>query len=102
MGGNSIQNATTIKAENFTGYISDSVRDTLVCTKVSKVTITGTDLKIENIKEIKFTLDTEPIYIKIVDIDAWEKVSVEANKIVLKAKVGNYYKTSRTIQENLS
>ena len=31
---------------------------------------------------------------------AWEKVSVEKNKIVIKAKAGQYYKTSRTIQVN--
>lgn len=101
MGGSSIQNATTVVSTNFTGNVyKNSYTFDFQCTSPTTVTITGTDIKLSDIKEIKFTLDEEPIYIKIVDIDAWEKVSVEKNKIVLKAKVGNYYKTSRTIQVN--
>ena len=70
------------------------------CTAPATVTITGTDIKLEDIKRIKFTLDSEPIYLQIVQIDDWEKVSVEKNKIVIKTKVGHYYKTSREIQVN--
>jgi hypothetical protein len=99
MGGSSIQNATTIVSEDFTGNVyKNTYTFDFFCTAPTTVTITGTDIKLEDIKEIKFTLDSEPIYIKIVDIDAWEKVSVEKNKIIIKAKAGQYYKTSRTIQ----
>ena len=63
MGGSSIQNATTIVSEDFTGTINNYANDTLVCTAKSRVTITGTDLKLEDIKQIKFTIDTTPIYI---------------------------------------
>lgn len=99
MGGSTIQNATTIVSEDLTGNVyKNTYTFDFLCTAPSTVTITGTDIKLEEIKEIKFTLDSEPIYIKIVDIDAWEKVSVEKNKIVIKTKVGQYYKTSRTIQ----
>lgn len=99
MGGSSIQNATTIVSGDFGGKVyRNTYTFDFFCTVPTTVTITGTDIKLEDIKEIKFTLDSEPIYIKIVDIDAWEKVSVDKNKIVIKAKAGQYYKTSRTIQ----
>jgi hypothetical protein len=99
MGGSSIQNATTIVSGDFGGKVyRNTYTFDFYCTEPTTVTITGTDIKLEDIKEIKFTLDSEPIYIKIVDIDAWEKVSVDKNKIVIKAKAGQYYKTSRTIQ----
>ena len=99
MGGSTIQNATTVVSEDFTGNVyKNTYTFDFYCTAPTTVTVTGTDVKLEDIKEIKFTLDSEPIYKKIVDIDAWEKVSVEKNKIIIKAKVGQYYKTSRTIQ----
>lgn len=99
MGGSVIQNATTITSTDLTGIVyKNTYTFDFFCTKPTTVTITGTDIKLENIKRVKFTLDAEPIYIEIVQIDDWEKVSVEANKIVLKTKTGHYYKTSRTIQ----
>lgn len=101
MGGSTIQNATTIVSENLTGITNDNVYTfNFSCTEPATVTITGTDIKLEDIKQIKFTLDAEPIYVKIVSIDDWEKVSVEKNKIVIKTKVGHYYKTSRKINVN--
>lgn len=99
MGGSVIQNATTIVSTDLEGKVYKNVYTfDFCCTTPTTVTITGTDIKLENIKKIKFTLDSEPIYIHIVQIDDWEKVSVEANKIVIKTKVGYYYKTSRSIQ----
>jgi hypothetical protein len=99
MGGSIIQNATTIVSQDFTGYVyKNTYTFDFQCTIPTTITITGTNLNLGDIKRIKYTLDSEPIYIEIVDIDAWEKVSIEKNKIVLKTKVGNYYKTSRGIQ----
>jgi hypothetical protein len=99
MGGSTIQNATTIVSGDFTGNVyKNTYTFDFQCTVPTTVTITGTDLNLNDIKRIKFILDSQPIYIEIVDMDAWEKVSVEKNEIVLKAKVGNYYKTSRSIQ----
>jgi hypothetical protein len=101
MGGSSIQNATTIVSTDLTGIVnSNTYTFHFSCTEPTTVTITGTDLKLEDIKRIKFTLDTNPIYIEIVQIDDWEIVSVEKNQIIIKTKVGHYYKTSRTIQVN--
>ena len=99
MGGSTIQNATTIVSTDLEGKVyKNTYTFDFYCTAPTTVTITGTDIKLGDIKRIKFTLDSEPIYIEIVQIDDWEKVSVEENKIILKTKVGHYYKTSRTIQ----
>ena len=99
MGGSSIQNATTITSTNFTGKIFSVQNKTLVCNNPCTVTITGTDIKLEDIKKIKFTIDTTPIYIYISSAgQSWEKVTVEKNKVVLKSKVGYYYQVSRAIQ----
>jgi hypothetical protein len=101
MGGSSIQNATEIVSTDLTGLVyKNTYTFDFFCTTPTTVTITGTDIKLEDIKKIKFTLDSEPIYIEIVQIDDWEKVKVEKNKIIIKTKVGHYYKTSRTIQVN--
>lgn len=101
MGGSVIQNATTIVSEDVTGKVyKNTYTFDFQCTTPATVTITGTDIKLENIKEVKYTLDSEPIYLKIVQIDDWDKVSIEKNKIVLRTKAGYYYKTSRTIQVN--
>ena len=99
MGGSSIQNATTIVTEAFTGKIRRYGYEALQCTTPSTVTITGTDVKIEDIKQIKYTIDTVPVYIETRPTDeAWEKVTVEKNKIVLKRRVGYLYKLSRVLQ----
>lgn len=103
MGGSSIQNATAIVSTDFTGIYNSKEfgNPYLVCTSPATVTITGTNLKLEDIKKIKFTLDSEPIYINIFEINtSWEKVTVESNKIVLKAKKGVYYKPSRKLLLN--
>lgn len=101
MGGSSIQNATTIVTTDFIGDKNSLNRSWLTCTKSSTVTITGTDLKIEDIKKVKYILDGEPIYLYIEDSigrNNWETVSVEKNKIELKTKVGYGYEPSRKLQ----
>ena len=55
MGGSSIQNATTIESSDFRG-IKYGRNDILTCDMPATVTITGTDIKLEDIKKIKFTL----------------------------------------------
>lgn len=105
MGGSTIQNATTITSTDFTGKIADvGTTKILICTKPSTVTITGTDLNINNIKKIKYTIDTTPIYVNVRFDEGgrsyWEKESVEKNKIVLKTREGGYYELSRNIVGN--
>lgn len=97
MGGSTIQNATTIVSEDFKGTINIISNDVLVCAANSRVTITGTDLKLEDIKKIKYTIDTSPIYV-LVNLKGWNTISVEKNKIVLESKAGTYYPLSRRLQ----
>ena len=100
MGGSSIQNATTIVSEDFVGNIVLANNDTLKCASPSTVTITGTNVKLESIKKIKYILDSNPIYIYLRDASGrylWETVSEEA-KVVIKARTGTYYQTSRVLQ----
>lgn len=101
MGGSVIQNATTIVSTDFTGKISQYANDVLVCTNESTVTITGTDIKLENIKEIKYTIDTQSIYIKIKDSagrNLWETVSIKKDEIVIKTKAGYFYQITKPLQ----
>lgn len=101
MGGSTIQNSTTIESEDFTGYISDSTRGTLVCTKESTVTITGKNLKIEDIKKVLYTIDTNEIYVSVVDKygnNPWKIVSITENGITIKTVIGNYYRLSKKLQ----
>ena len=102
MGGSSIQNVTNIESTDFTGKIaSDGTTKTLICETESTVTITGTDLKLEDIKKILFTIDQSPIYIDVRYDEGgrnfWQKVSVGKDKIVLKTIEGRYYQLSRNI-----
>ena len=101
MGGSTVQNATTIVSGDFSGEVSYYANDTLVCKTETTVTITGTDLKIENIKKIKFTIDTEPIYVFIKNSAGqiiWDIVSAESKKIVIKSKLNYYYQISRPLE----
>nr|DAE48207.1 MAG TPA: Major capsid protein [Microviridae sp.] len=105
MGGSIIQNATDITSEDFTGTIANTgTNNILTCTIPSTVTITGTDIKIETIKKIKYTIDSTPVYIDVEFSEGgtsyWQKITVERNKIVLKSVKGNNYKLSRKIEGN--
>ena len=99
MGGSAIVNAMTIVSEDFKGTINSFVNDTVICTEKSKVIITGTDVKLEDIKKIKFTIDSSVIYITA-SIKSWDVVSTEKNKIVIESRVGGYYQLSRKLQGN--
>lgn len=105
MGGSSIQNATTITSKDLTGKIADTGTNTvIVCATPAEVTITGTDLKLSDIKKIKYTIDTTPIYVNVRfdegGANFWEKVSVEKNKIVLRTVQDGYYQLQRSVVGN--
>ena len=101
MGGSTIVNGATIETTDFTGTITNYAGDRVVCTNSSTATITGKNIKLEDIKQIKFTIDTTPVYISTTDINNgknWETVSVEESKIVIKTKPGTNYVLSRKLQ----
>lgn len=67
MGGSSIQNATTIVADGWKGVKNIGSNNALLYEgedSEAKITITGTDLKLENIKTIRYKLDTNIIEMK--------------------------------------
>jgi hypothetical protein len=101
MGGNLIQNATAIKSTDFTAEIANGTSNLLICKTPSTVTITGTDIKIEEIKKIKYSTDSSPLEIEVRFDEGgrnyWEKVSVEKNKIVLSTRIGGYYQINRAL-----
>lgn len=106
MGGSVLQNATTIVSGAFTGtkeIIAE--RNMLRCTAVSTVTIKGTDVKFSNIKKIKYTIDSVPVYLtvdnNVTGAKTWEIVKEEDNEIVIRTKEGLTYQTSRALQGDL-
>lgn len=99
MGGNSIQNATTIVSEDFIGEKAVYADNVLKCMAPSTITITGTDIKLEDIKKIKYTIDTIPIYVTLAQ-NLYEIVSSEKNKIIIKTIAGYNYRTSKILQGN--
>lgn len=103
MGGSIVQSAMTIVSEDFVGEKVNYARDILQCTTSSTVTITGTGLKLENIKKIKYTIDSNPVYLYYNDSlgNPWDIVSVEQNKIIIKTRVGYYYRTSKELQGDI-
>lgn len=103
MGGSTIVNATTITSTDFTGTIRNNKRNSLISTNVCTVTITGKNLKLEDIKQVNFTIDTSPIAVIVEDElgrNPWVKESVGNEKIVLKTMVGREYYLSRALQGN--
>lgn len=106
MGGSEIHGAKDIVSGNFTGSLVDTgTKNVLRCTEPATVTVTGTDLNINEIKKVKYTIDSGPIYIDVRFDEGgrnyWEKVSVEKNKIVLKSKEGYSYILSRALSANV-
>lgn len=101
MGGSRIINAMTVVSEDFTAIIDNHISDYIICIIPATITITGTDLKLEDITQIKYSLDGSPIYIKMTDDLGryqWDIVSKGANKIVIKSRKDRAYQLSREIQ----
>ena len=101
MGGSTIQNATTIETQDFTGKMVLYSNTTLECTTPCTITITGKDVKIENIKKVLFTIDTQPIYLDIVDTAgrvSYDIVNAKKDEITITTKEGTYYRISKILQ----
>ena len=99
MGGSTITNGATIVTEDFIGDIVKAGVETLECKNPTTVTITGTDIKLEEIEKVKYLLDGNPIYLYVKsDTVRWEIVSKEPDKIVLRTKTGYHYRATRVLQ----
>lgn len=101
MGGSMIVSAMTIESGDFTAMLPSRVNKYITCMSPSTITITGKNIKLEDVKQIKYTLDGSPIYIRMKDDDgrySWDIVSQENDKIVIKSQTGRGYQVSREIQ----
>lgn len=101
MGGSKIVSAMTIVSEDFTAMLPSKVNKYITCMTPSTITITGKNIKLEDVKQIKYTIDGSPIYIPMKDDEgrySWDIVSQENDKIVVKSKAGRGYQLSREIQ----
>ena len=96
-----ILDAITIETQDFTGKITQYSNKTLECTVPCTIKITGTNIKIEKIKKVLFTIDTQPIYLDIVDTAgraSYDIVSTSSNEVIIKTRQGTYYQTSKILQ----
>lgn len=100
MGGSIIQNATTIATGVFKGVI-DIDYDGLRCTSAPKITFTGTDVNLNNVKKIKFTIDSQDVYMKMPAANLYTIETDEDNKKVIKLIEGYRYEFLRTFQGSM-
>ena len=74
---------------------------TLECTTPCTITITGKDVKIENIKRVLFLIDTQSIYLDIVDTAgriSYDIVKATNDEVIIKTRQGTLYQTSKVLQ----
>ena len=100
MGGSVVQNATTIVTEAFKGVI-DIDWDGLRCTSAPKITITGTNVNLNDIKKIKFTVDSNDVYMKMPASNLYTIETNEDNKKVIKLIEGYRYVFLRRFQGSM-
>jgi hypothetical protein len=101
MGGSMIVSAMTIVSGDFTAMLPSRVNKYITCMTPSTITITGKNIKLEDVERIKYTIDGSPIYIRMKDDEgrySWDIVSQENDKIVIKSQAGRGYQLSREIQ----
>ena len=93
MGGSSIQNATTIETSDFEGERNGNGTNVLKCLKDATITITGTDIRLEDIKGFQFSIDGNVVVMSyIYGKNGWNLVTDEPNKKVLTTIAGWSYK----------
>lgn len=100
MGGSIIQNATTIATGIFKGVI-DIDWNGLRCTSAPSITLTGTDINLNNIEKIKFTVDSQAVYMQMPAANLYRIETDEANKKVIKLVEGYRYVFSRSFQGSM-
>lgn len=100
MGGSIIQNATTTVTEMFKGVI-DIDWNGLRCTSAPSITFTGTDVNLNKIEKIKFTVDSQAVYMQMPEANLYTIETDEANKKVIKLIEGYRYVFSRSFQGSM-
>lgn len=100
MGGSIIQNATTVVTGMFKGVI-DIDWNGLRCTSAPEITFTGTDVNLNDIKKIKFTVDSNAVYMQMPAANLYTIETDEANKKVIKLIEGYRYVFLRSFQGSM-
>lgn len=100
MGGSVVQNATTIVTGVFKGVI-DIDYNGLRCTSAPKITFTGTDVNLNDVKKIKFTVDSQDVYMQMPGANLYTIETDENNKKVIKLIEGYRYVFSRSFQGSM-
>jgi hypothetical protein len=100
MGGSIVQNATTIVTGMFKGVI-DIDWNGLRCTSAPKITFTGTNVNLNEIKKIKFTVDSNDVYMQMPTANLYTIETDEDNKKVIKLIEGYRYVFLRSFQGSM-
>lgn len=100
MGGSIVQNATTIVTGMFKGVI-DIDWNGLRCTSAPVITFTGTNVNLNDIKKIKFTVDSNDVYMQMPAANLYTIVTDEDNKKVIKLIEGYRYVFLRSFQGSM-
>jgi hypothetical protein len=100
MGGSSIQNATTIDTGIFKGVI-DTDYNKLRCTSANTITFTGTNVNLNDIKKILFTVDSQDVYMQMPEANLYTIETDEADTKVIKLIEGYRYVFSRSFQGSM-
>lgn len=92
MGGSTIQNATTIVTSDFEGEKNGQSTSVLKCLKAATITLTGTDVNLQDIKEFQFSIDGNVAAMKYKHgADGWKITTDEPNKKVITTIAGYSY-----------
>ena len=100
MGGSIVQNATTMVTGMFKGVI-DIDWNGLRCTSAPEITFTGTNVNLNDIKKIKFTVDSNDVYMQMPTANLYTIETDEDNKKVIKLIEGYRYVFLRSFQGSM-
>ena len=93
MGGSIVQNAKTIVTSDFVGTKNGLSNAVLKCTKKATITVTGTDINLQDITEFQFVVDGNTVAMTYKSgVPGWELTIDEPNKKVITTIIGETYK----------
>lgn len=92
MGGSIVQNASSIITTDFVGTKNGLSNKVLKCTKQATITVTGDNIKLEDIKEFQFRVDGNTVAMSYkYNTPGWTLETDEPKKKVIKTIIGETY-----------
>lgn len=93
MGGSTIMNGASIVTSEFAGTKNGLSNTVLKCTKKATITITGANIKLQEIKEFLFVVDGNTISMPYkYGVAGWQVITDEADKKVVTTVLGETYR----------